>query len=266
MSEVAIVISNYNYARFVDSSIESCLNQAYPCSVIVIDDASTDNSWDVIQGYVKDGITAVRLKTNSGGNARGKNVGICLSDAEYITCLDADDMLVPDSIAMRLNVFDSGIDFVHGWSAAVYGGDSYSKFIQDGALNRPFKRSRKGLNLMKEKFSPRWSFAVQASTVLAKRSLYDRLGLYDEEMRWTIDREMWWRWLCHSAQIKIIDEYVSLYRRHPGQLTSDRNRKNPKKQQELLRHRREMRKEVTNKNTLFSQRYDFMSYIDEVKS
>jgi len=266
MNKVAVVISNYNYGRYVNSAIESCLAQTHLCSVIVVDDASSDDSWDVIQSYVKDGVTAVRLKKNSGGNARGKNVGICLSDAEYITCLDSDDMLLPESLSQRLDAFSDDADFVHGWSISTPGNHLYSEFIQKGILNRPFRRPGKALRLMQEKFSPRWSFAIQASTVLSRRSQYDNFGLYDEEMRWSIDREMWWRWLFHASKTAVVDKYVSIYRRHSEQVTGDRRRKDPKKQQALLRHRREMRKQITKENTFFPENYDFMSYIDEVIS
>jgi len=267
MSNVAIVISNYNYASFVKSAIQSCLAQTHPCRIIVVDDASTDSSWRVIRRFLKYGITAVRLRSNSNGNARGKNVGICLADdVDYITCLDSDDMLMPDSIAARLSAFKKDTDFAHGWSMTAYGDMTYKEWMK--AYNpeeHPFRRSRRGLNLMEEDFSPRWSFAIQASTVLAKRSMYERFGLYDEAMQWSIDREMWWRWLYHSANVEILDEFVSIYRKHPGQLTSDRDRKDPQRQQQLLRHRRELRETITKKNTMFPDTYNHMNYIAEVR-
>ena len=265
---VSVIISNYNYAEYVGSAIGSCLKQTVEPKIIIVDDCSSDGSWEIITRYTTDhkNVTGVRLKVNSGGNARGKNVGICLADTEFVTCLDSDDMLLPNSIETRLNVFSDDIDFVQGWSITVYGQESYNEFIKNGVLNRPFKQNRKAKNLATEKNTPRWSFAIQASTVLSKRCLYDRMGLYDEEMKWSIDREMWWRWLSHSAKLKIIDEYVSLYRCHKGQVTGDRNRKNPKKQQALLKHRQEMRKQLAKENTMFPESYDFMSYVDKVIS
>jgi len=232
--KATIIISNYNYARFLRSSIESCLAQTYPCDIIEVDDASTDNSWETALEYVKDGVQVVRLKDNSRGNARGKNVGICLSKNPYITCLDSDDMILPDSIERRME-FISDSDFVHGWSHRVGSNEEYSSIMRTpGLLTKRFKFNARAKKLLKEvdrkakNSVPRWSFAIEASTVLANKCLYEKFGLYDEDMRWSIDREMWWRWLSHGVTKHILKEYVSIYRKHAGQVTRDRHLKNHK--------------------------------------
>ncbi len=263
MIEETVVISNYQYARFVNSAIESCLIQDPPCKIIVVDDASTDNSWQVITNYVSQGVKAVRLKVNSRGNARGKNVGICLSDTKYITCLDADDMLLPGSIQKRLP-FPPDVDFVHGWARHSRNSNHYKVLLKDPALEKPFRFTKKALKLMDQK-EERWSFAIEASTVLARRSLYERFGLYDEEMRWTIDREMWWRWLSHGAKKLVKEEYVSIYRRHAGQLTLDRSRKNPKKCAKMLGQRQKLRETITPENTLLMTHYDYQQFIGDME-
>lgn len=249
--DVTVVISNYNYAQFVGSAIESCLFQSTPCKIIVVDDASTDDSWKIIKQY---NVRAVRLKQNSEGNARGKNIGIALSNTEFVTCLDADDMLLYYSLEHRLGAIGH-FDFVHGWSIPVKTLDSYRKLMQDPQIkNKPFARSSKAKKV--DINSPRWSFAIEASTVLARRSLYERFGLYDEEMKWAIDREMWWRWLNHGAQMKVLDEYVSIYRQHDKQLTKDRSRKDPEKCSKMLKDRQILRKNINPQNTLMLDTYN----------
>lgn len=262
MSNITVVISNFNYARFVNSAIESCLAQTLPCKIIVIDDASTDRSWDVICGYGDQGVTAVRLKENSGGNARGKNVGICLSSTDYITCLDADDMLLPNSLELRM-LFEDDVDFVHGWAHMVKSTANYKTLLKN---DRPpkFVFNAKAKKLMGQA-EPRWAFAVEASTVLAPKYMYEKFGLYDEEMQWTIDREMWHRWLIHGARKKVIRKYVSFYRRHPGQLTQDLTKKDPKKCTAMLSQRMKLRKTITKENTILMENYDHQFFIDEIR-
>lgn len=262
MNDVTVVISNYNYARFVTSCIESCLDQTVSCDILVIDDASTDNSWEVIGKYRDQGVKSVRLKTNSKGNARGKNVGICLSSTKYITCLDADDMLLPKSLELRMP-FPDDIDFVHGWAHMVKSTASYKKLLRTNPPPK-FIFNEKAKKLRKQA-EPRWTFAVEASTVLAPKRIYEEFGLYDEEMRWTIDREMWHRWLVHGARKKVVPQYVSFYRRHPGQLTQDIAKKNPKKTTAMLSQRMKMRETITPENTILMDGYDYQSFIDEVR-
>lgn len=261
-NDITVVISNYNYAGFVTSCIESCLAQTLPCDILVVDDASTDNSWEVIGRYRDQGVKSVRLKENSRGNARGKNVGICLSSTKYITCLDADDMLLPKSLELRMP-FPDDIDFVHGWAHMVKSTANYKTLLKT-ARPPKFVFSKKAKKLEKEA-GPRWAFAIEASTVLSPKRIYDDFGLYDEEMRWTIDREMWHRWLSHGARKKVIPQYVSLYRRHPGQLTQDMSKKNPQKSTAMLVQRIQMRKTITPDNTILMNGYDCQSFIDEIR-
>ncbi len=256
-----VVISNYNYGQFLSSAIDSCLAQTCSCDVIVVDDASTDNSWKVALEYVKDGVKIVRLKSNSGGNARGKNVGICLSNTPYITCLDSDDMLLPTSIENRL-VFAPDYDFVHGFAQKIWTLENYQNVITPKLLSRPFVLRDRPKKLMGEQIQ--WTFAVDASTVLTSRSMYEKFGLYDEEMRWTIDREMWWRWLSHDATRHVLKEYVSVYRKHDKQVTRDRSRKSPQKCGKLFRAKREQRKNITPENTLMIDQYNYQEFIDDV--
>jgi len=262
LSDITVVISNFNYAHFVNSAIESCLAQTVPCKIIVVDDASTDNSMEVIKNYKKYGVMSVRLKENSGGNARGKNVGICLASTKYITCLDADDMLLPDSLKLRM-LFSEDIDFVHGWSHMVKCTDDYKSILKTECVPK-FVLDIRTKKLMKEA-EFRWTFAIEASTVLARRELYEKFGLYDEEMRWTIDREMWHRWLINGVKKRVVPHYVSFYRRHPGQLTQDPTKKNPKICNKMLSKNMELRKNITPENTMLMEHYDYQSFIDEAK-
>lgn len=259
--KATVVISNYNYGRFLGSAIESCLAQTCPCNVIVVDDASTDNSWEVALGYVKDGIKIVRLKNNSGGNARGKNVGICLSATPYITCLDSDDMLLPNSIESRLE-FAPNYDFVHGWSIRIWSLEKYQNILTPEILSRPFVFRDRAKKLMREQVQ--WTFAIDASTVLTSRSMYEKFGLYDEEMQWTIDREMWWRWLSHDATRYVLPQYVSIYRKHEDQVTRDRTRKSPEKCGKMFRAKRELRQNISPENTLMIDQYNYQELIGDI--
>ena len=102
---VSIVISNYNYGRFLGEAIDSALNQTYPhTEVIVVDDGSTDNSREIIESY-GDRIIAV-LKDN-GGQASACNAGFRASRGEVVIFLDADDVLLPDTVRRVVAAFQA---------------------------------------------------------------------------------------------------------------------------------------------------------------
>src|SRR5713226_4036240 len=94
---VSIIITSYNYGRFLTECIDSALSQTHrPTEVIVVDDGSTDHSSDIIRGY-GDRIRAT-LKPNE-GPASSWNLGFTQSRGEFVLFLDSDDALLPMAIA-----------------------------------------------------------------------------------------------------------------------------------------------------------------------
>jgi len=95
---VSIVIANYNYARFLRRSIDSALEQNYDdTEVIVVDDASTDDTADVVASYgprIK-----TRLREVNGGHAAAFNTGFASSSGKIVLFLDADDYLYPNAVS-----------------------------------------------------------------------------------------------------------------------------------------------------------------------
>jgi glycosyltransferase involved in cell wall biosynthesis len=114
---VSVIITNYNYGRFVGQAIDSALRQTYPqVEVIVVDDGSTDNSREVIAGY-GDHIRA-RWQANAGQGA-AYNMGFALSRGEIVVFLDSDDMLEPDAIAQAVAAFGADVSKTQYYLRAV---------------------------------------------------------------------------------------------------------------------------------------------------
>src|SRR4030042_2748119 len=90
----SIIVPNYNNANYLSACFNSILNQTHiNVEIVVIDDASTDNSWDVIKHYQNfhpDKISALFLRKN-GGVAHARHIGIIQSKGENITTLNAYD-------------------------------------------------------------------------------------------------------------------------------------------------------------------------------
>jgi hypothetical protein len=94
----SIIINNFNYARYLPQSIESALGQTHPrTEVLVVDDASTDGSSDVIRRYA-DRVIPVLQPTNAGQGA-ALNAGFRASRGDIVLFLDADDYLYPGALA-----------------------------------------------------------------------------------------------------------------------------------------------------------------------
>jgi glycosyltransferase involved in cell wall biosynthesis len=102
---VSVVISNYNYENFLKDAVDSALDQTYPnVEVVVVDDGSTDGSRATITSY---GDRIVPVLKENGGQASACNAGFRASGGEIVTFLDADDVLLPDTLERVVAAFRS---------------------------------------------------------------------------------------------------------------------------------------------------------------
>ena len=99
---VSVIISLYNYEKYIGECLDSILNQTFQnFEVIVVDDCSTDNSFNAVENYIpKFGgrLTLTKTKKNSGGGGAPRNRGFSFSRGEYIFFMDADDVLTPTAL------------------------------------------------------------------------------------------------------------------------------------------------------------------------
>src|SRR5579884_1471038 len=97
---VSVIISAFNSEEFIAQAIESALAQSLsPTEVIVVDDASTDNTVDVVRSLARENgsIKLIRQATNTGPGA-ARNAAIRVATSAWIAVLDADDRFAPDRL------------------------------------------------------------------------------------------------------------------------------------------------------------------------
>ena len=102
---VSIITPSYNSEKYIFQTIESVLNQTYEnWEMIIVDDASIDNSINIIESYTKkdNRIKLIKLKKNN-GPAIARNVGIKNAKGRYIAFLDSDDLWLPTKLEKQIN-------------------------------------------------------------------------------------------------------------------------------------------------------------------
>lgn len=100
---VSIIISSYNYGRYLRDAIDNALRQTIPAEVIVVDDGSSDGSPEIIRSY---GNRIISIFKNNGGQASSMNVGFQKSKGNIIIFLDSDDILYPEAVEKIIPCFD----------------------------------------------------------------------------------------------------------------------------------------------------------------
>lgn len=109
---VSIVINNFNYCRYLRRAIDSALAQKYShVEVVVVDDASTDISQDIVRSY--GGAVTPILQSVNAGQGAALNSGFAKTRGDIIIFLDSDDYLYPDAAAKIVSAWKPGAAQLH---------------------------------------------------------------------------------------------------------------------------------------------------------
>lgn len=144
MSEplVSVVIATYNAGRYLPETLDSVLAQTHrPIEIIVVDDGSSDDTARRVEPYLSS-ITFTRQE--HGGLASARNAGLRMASGDYIALLDADDLWLPEKLAVQLEIArrtpESGMIMCDG----VQFGASSRPYLLTGAGARMLHRSPRG--------------------------------------------------------------------------------------------------------------------------
>ena len=215
--KVSVITTLYNYKNYIKDCIKSFLKQDFIDSeMIIVDDGSTDNPYDVIEPLENGRIKYIRSIKNY-GYSHAKNVGIKHCSSDVLVMLDADDMLTKNGISIRYKKLIEGYDFVHG----------------------PCLNLKKGRPLVRNKMWEEWKKNktykyVHAQGVMLKKDIHRKIGLYDENLWCKSDREFFARVFNHNFKIGTVNSDVALYRRHDMQM--HQSKKKAKVNEELQKH------------------------------
>lgn len=112
--KVSVLVAVYNAEAFLPVCLDSLSGQSYRnIQVICIDDASTDNSLNILHDYaMRDNrIEVIHLEEN-GGQAHARNCGLQRASGDFVCMVDADDWLSADAIERMVEAFDEQTDCV----------------------------------------------------------------------------------------------------------------------------------------------------------
>lgn len=110
MSEpkISVVMPVYNREQYLKESIESILNQTFTdFEFIIVDDQSTDSSWQIIQEYAKKDSRIIAIKNNGKkGCYSARNCGHRLAKGKYIAVMDSDDISLPERLRIQFDFME----------------------------------------------------------------------------------------------------------------------------------------------------------------
>jgi glycosyltransferase involved in cell wall biosynthesis len=198
---VSVIVSCYNYGRYVGAALESVRRQTFrDFEAIVIDDGSTDDSRRVIREFLADRRFRL-IKQDHGGQARAKNHGLAEARAPYVAFLDADDLWARRKLQKQVALMESdpGLGVVC----------TMRKVIDVDGQPRPWPdrrlpRGRVVAAMFRQNF-------ICFSSAMLRAGVADHVGGFDESIPLAIDYDFWLRAARHY-HFGVVDEPLVAYR------------------------------------------------------
>lgn len=203
---VSIIIPTYNRSHLLKEALLSCLAQTYQdFEVIVVDDGSTDDTKQVVESLGNDKIKYV-YQTNC-GRSKARNKAIKMAQGKYITFLDSDDCYLPNKLEVNVKALEENSAYGAVYSAA-YNVDINGK-------RHPYVYPAPVSGWIYKEIALYLPLTICLPTVMARREVFQKVGVFDERQSRFEDTDMWRR-ISKKFQFLAIDEPLCNIRYHVG--------------------------------------------------
>jgi glycosyltransferase involved in cell wall biosynthesis len=209
---VSVIIPTYNRSQMLSRAIQSVLMQTFQdFELLVVDDASEDNTEEAVKGIRDQRIHYIRHEKNKGGSA-ARNTGIQAALGKYIAFLDSDDEWLPEKLERQIAKINSAAPSVG--------------FVYTGFISISAKTGKMMNRLIPQKAPNVYSRALEAngSSLLVKKECFEKVGLFDETLASCQDWDMAIR-LSRCYGLDFVPEALVKYYFHGAQLSSSLERK-----------------------------------------
>jgi len=199
---VSVIIPTYNRAKCIKRAIGSVLNQTYKnVEIIVVDDGSTDNTKEVLKTFIESKKIKYFYQKNKGPSA-ARNLGIKNSKGEYIAFLDSDDEWLPEKLGKQIRLFQNSKDKKLGF----VGCNVIVVMETTGDLFKyKFPRYKNFFEFLLS-----GPFMWTPSIILTKKKIIEAVGLFDENLRFYEDWDIWIR-IARKYNFDLISDYLIKY-------------------------------------------------------
>lgn len=210
----SILIANYNNGKFFEKCYHSIIAQTFKdWEAVILDDASTDNSLEIISDLVK-GDSRFKIFKNDKNSGVGitKSKLIELAAGDICGFVDPDDALTPNALQSAVDIFKNDQKTVL----------TYSSFMKCDENLNPIVKFRSGMQVVNH--DP-YFFNCPVHIVhfvCFRKEIYNQTEKMNSEMRIAEDQDLYLK-MYEKGKVKFIDEANYLYRTHSGGISQKEN-------------------------------------------
>jgi glycosyltransferase involved in cell wall biosynthesis len=204
---VSVVIPTYQRAALLSRALESVRRQTRPAGeVIVVDDGSTDGTGEMVRGEFP---WARYLRQENAGVSAARNLGLAAARGDWIALLDSDDAWRPDKLERQLAALAAEPEERICHTDEIW--------IRDGRRVNPRRRHVKRGGWIFRYCLP--LCAISPSAALIHRSVFDRVGMFDEALPACEDYDLWLRITARYPVLLVPEPLVEKHGGHADQLS-----------------------------------------------
>lgn len=249
--KITIVTPCHNRGAYIAQTIESILSQHYPnLDYIVIDDGSTDDSWEIIQRYKDKLAYCEHIDTKTTSALAALDYGFARAQGDVFGHITDKGILLPGSLFTIGRIFAEykDIEFISGISSIIN---------EDGSVISvaPIRK-----DMHEHLIHVPWN--VQAESTFWSKSLWERTGsTMDKGLGWATDYGLWCYFFAAGATLWHVNTILGAYRKIP----SASGVKNPKQYYDsAAKYRAWFREHVSKKELMYASLYSALRYLKPI--
>jgi glycosyltransferase involved in cell wall biosynthesis len=218
MPRVDIIIPAYNAAHYLPAALASVVRQTFTdWRILLVDDGSEDNTAEVVAPFRDQlGDKLVYIRQPNAGLPAARNTAIRHSSAELLALLDADDVWLECRLAESVKRLDGAPEtgLAYGLVTMI---DPAGAMLSTFAGNPAHAEGRIAPHIYMR------TVDLPCPTITFRRSCVEEIGMFDEGMRATEDRDLWLR-IALRYEVACIPLVLALYRVSPASMSADLGR------------------------------------------
>lgn len=200
MRKISLIITTFSRPEMLKRAVRSAFEAGQDVEVIVVDDASTDETSDVCRTFPE--VKYIRAERNQ-GVAGARNLGLLESTGTYIAFLDDDDVRLPGSLDHQLAILEPVPEAGFVASAVLIGDQDC---VPTGEIVIP---GSKGGDVFWQAIE--MGLSLLPASILVRKSCFFEVGLFGKQIKGIDDWDMWTR-IAEVRPIVVDDRPVSIYR------------------------------------------------------